>query len=170
MEPRTTQGVRVTDLERTVIDSIKDFEKIGGFEELMNCLSLVHYLDEVKLKTYLDAYRVQALYQRAGYLLDYFREEMQLSQEFIEHCKNQVGIGTATCWPAAPRYVRSGDCLSEDYSSLMNTLVISLVEHKSTQSSKLAWLGLWFFIDRYIDKYIGGNYNLITNIANTNDD
>ena len=44
VEPRTTQGVRVTDLERTVIDSIKDFEKIGGLEELMNCLSLVHYL------------------------------------------------------------------------------------------------------------------------------
>jgi predicted transcriptional regulator of viral defense system len=95
VEPRTTQGVRVTDLERTVIDSIKDFEKIGGFEELMNCLSLVHYLDEAKLRAYLDSYGVQALYQRAGYLLDYFREEMQLSQEFIEHCKNQVGKGTA---------------------------------------------------------------------------
>ncbi len=95
VEPRTTQGVRVTDLERTVIDSIKDVEKIGGFEELMNCLSLVHYLDEAKLRAYLDAYGVQALYQRAGYLLDYFREEMQLSQEFIEYCKNQVGKGTA---------------------------------------------------------------------------
>ncbi|NMA93013.1 MAG: transcriptional regulator [Firmicutes bacterium] len=95
VEPRTTQGVRVTDLERTVIDSIKDFEKIGGFEELMNCLSLVNDLDEVKLRAYLDAYRVQALYQRAGYLLDYFREEMRLSQEFIEYCKNRVGKSTA---------------------------------------------------------------------------
>ena len=47
----------------------------------MNCLSLVHYLE-------------QALYQRAAYLLDYFREELQLSQEFLEYCKNQVGKGT----------------------------------------------------------------------------
>ena len=60
----------MTDLERTVIDSIKDFEKIGGFEELMNCLSLAHYLDEAKFRAYLDAYRVQVLYQREVYLLD----------------------------------------------------------------------------------------------------
>ena len=32
--------------------------------------------------------------QALGYLLDYFREEMQLGQEFIEYCKNQVGKGT----------------------------------------------------------------------------
>lgn len=95
VEPRTTQGVRATDLERTVIDSIKDFEKIGGFEELLNCLSSIHYLDEVKLRTYLDAYGVQALYQRAGYLLDFFRDEMKLSHEFIEYCKKQVEKGTA---------------------------------------------------------------------------
>ena len=85
----------MTDLERTVIDSIKDFEKIGGFEELLNCLSSIHYLDEVKLRTYLDAYGVQALYQRAGYLLDFFRDEMKLSHEFIEYCKKQVEKGTA---------------------------------------------------------------------------
>lgn len=91
VEPRITQGVRVTDLERTVIDSINDFEKIAGFEELLNCLSLIHYLDEVKLITYLDAYGVQALYQRTGYLLEYFSKEMKLSQEFIMYCKNQVG-------------------------------------------------------------------------------
>ena len=38
--------VRVTDLERTVLDSIKDFEKIAGFEELIQCISLVKYLSE----------------------------------------------------------------------------------------------------------------------------
>lgn len=94
VEPRITQGVRVTNLERTVIDSINDFEKIGGFDELLNCLSLVHYLDEAKLKAYLDAYGVQALYQKAGYLLEYFRDEMHLNQEFIAYCKNQVGKST----------------------------------------------------------------------------
>jgi hypothetical protein len=33
VEPKNTSGVRVTNLERTVIDNIKDFKKIGGFEE-----------------------------------------------------------------------------------------------------------------------------------------
>src|SRR5690554_5774601 len=43
IEPKNSEGIRVTDLERTVVDSIKDFEKIGGFEELLNCLSAIHY-------------------------------------------------------------------------------------------------------------------------------
>ena len=46
VEARNITGVRITDLERTVIDSIRDFEKIGGFEEFLNCLEGVHYLDE----------------------------------------------------------------------------------------------------------------------------
>ena len=37
----TNSGIRVTDLERTVIDSIYSFEKIGGLEELLRCLLLV---------------------------------------------------------------------------------------------------------------------------------
>ena len=36
VEAKNTTGVRITDLERTVIDSIRDFNKIGGFEELLN--------------------------------------------------------------------------------------------------------------------------------------
>ncbi len=65
MEAKNTTGVRITDLERTVIDSIRDFNKIGGFEELLNCLESVHYLDETKLKRYLDIYNTQGLYQKA---------------------------------------------------------------------------------------------------------
>ena len=36
VEARNTSGVRITDLERTVIDSIRDYNKIGGFEEVLN--------------------------------------------------------------------------------------------------------------------------------------
>ena len=34
----TTLGVRITDIERTIIDSIHDLNKIAGLEELLNCL------------------------------------------------------------------------------------------------------------------------------------
>lgn len=88
---KNTTGVRITDLERTVIDNIHDFNKIGGFEELLNCLKGIHYLDENKLKTYLDIYDIQALYQKAGYILEYYRKDIQLSREFIEYCKQKVG-------------------------------------------------------------------------------
>ncbi len=91
VEAKNTTGVRITDLERNVIDSIRDFNKVGGFEELLNCLEGIHYLDEAKLKRYLDIYNIQGLYQRVGYLLEHYRKEMQLSKEFIEYCKGKIG-------------------------------------------------------------------------------
>lgn len=94
IEPRNSEGIRVTDLERTVIDSIKDFEKIGGFEELLSCLSAIHYLDAEKLKAYLEAYDIQTLYQKTGFLLQYYMEEMQLPKTFIDYCKSKTGKST----------------------------------------------------------------------------
>lgn len=91
VEAKNTTGVRMTDLERTVVDSIRDFNKIGGFEELLDCLEGVHYLDEKKLKHYLSIYDTQGLYQRVGYLLSHYQKEMQLSKEFIDYCKSKIG-------------------------------------------------------------------------------
>lgn len=91
VKAKNTTGVRITNLERTVIDSIRDFNKIGGLEELLHCLEGIHFLDEMKLKRYLDLNNIQGLYQKTGYLLDHYREEMQLSKDFIDYCKGKVG-------------------------------------------------------------------------------
>lgn len=94
IEPKNSERIRVTDLERTVVDSIKDFEKIGGFEELLNCLSVIHYLNEEKLLVYLDLYNIQVLYQKTGFLLEHYMNEMQLSKGFIEYCIYKTGNST----------------------------------------------------------------------------
>jgi len=86
---KNTTGVRITDLERTVIGSIRDFNKIGGFEELLNCLEGIHFLLEEKLLRYLAIYNTQGLYQRVGYLLQHYQKEMQLSNDFIKYCKGK---------------------------------------------------------------------------------
>lgn len=91
IQAKNTIGVRITDLERTVIDSIRDLNKISGYEELLNCLESVHYLDEAKLKHYLDIYNTQGLYQKVGYILNIYRNDMQLSEGFIEYCRNKIG-------------------------------------------------------------------------------
>jgi len=91
VEAKNTTGVKITDLERTVVDSIKDLNKIGGLDELLNCLQMINYLDEKKLKKYLDIYNTRGLYQRVGYLLDNYRKEMQLSKDFFEYCKSKIG-------------------------------------------------------------------------------
>jgi hypothetical protein len=90
-EAKNTTGVRLTDLERTVVDSIRDFQKIGGFEELLHCLESIPYLDETKLLNYLEVNNIQGLYQRVGYLLQYFQKNMQLSNGFIDACKEKIG-------------------------------------------------------------------------------
>ncbi len=82
-------GVRVTDMERTVLDSINDFEKIGGLEELLRCLELVPYVDEEKLLRYLDAYDRKVLYQKAGYILEHMKKQLRLSDSFFEICMNK---------------------------------------------------------------------------------
>jgi predicted transcriptional regulator of viral defense system len=94
VEPKNSEKIRVTDLERTVIDNIKDFEKIGGLEELLNCLLAIHYLNEEKLLAYLDRYNIQALYQKTGFILEHYMHEMQLSESFINYCKNKKGKST----------------------------------------------------------------------------
>lgn len=87
-----SDGVTVTDLERTIIDSIDRFEGIGGgMEELLECLSMVPSVDEGKLQFYLDLYGKRVLYQKTGYILEHFKESMKLSSDFFNYCASQVG-------------------------------------------------------------------------------
>jgi predicted transcriptional regulator of viral defense system len=92
--PNNTKGIRLTSMERTVIDSIKDFEKIAGLEELLNCISSIPYLDEKMLTTFLDAYHIQFLYQKTGFILEHYQSQLQLSDEFIAYCKTNTGKST----------------------------------------------------------------------------
>lgn len=82
--------VRVTDIERTILDNLKDFTKSGGVEELLRCLAMVTVLDESKLLAYLKEYNNQFLYQKAGYILNFF-PAMKLSDEFFRACKDKIG-------------------------------------------------------------------------------
>ncbi|RNC62899.1 MAG: hypothetical protein AWM53_01825 [Candidatus Dichloromethanomonas elyunquensis] len=92
--PKNTKGIRVTSLERTVVDSIKDFEKIGGLEELLNCIALIPYLDENQLINFLSSYDMRFLYQKTGFILEHYQDQLHLSSEFIDYCKSKIGKST----------------------------------------------------------------------------
>ncbi|MCD7782706.1 MAG: transcriptional regulator [Firmicutes bacterium] len=79
-------GVRVTSLERTVIDSIADFTKIGGLEELLRCLTLIPSIDENKLLEALKTHNRSQLYQKVGYILEAYADELSLSDKFFSEC------------------------------------------------------------------------------------
>lgn len=79
--------VRVTSIEQTVVDSIRDFEKIAGLEEVIRCIMLVPGLNEEKVLLCLKKNENGFLYQKCGYLFEQLRNEFGFSDKFFEECK-----------------------------------------------------------------------------------
>jgi len=82
--------IKITNIERTILDNIKDFMKIGGLEELLRCLSMVTVVDEAMLLKYLALYDNQFLYQKAGYILSHYKNII-LSDAFFNKCTENIG-------------------------------------------------------------------------------
>jgi len=87
----SAHGVRVTSLERTILDTIRDFAKTAGLEELLRCLEMVTVIQEQKLLKGLALYDNQFLYQKAGYFLSFFQSTMKLSDTFFSECHKHIG-------------------------------------------------------------------------------
>ena len=81
--------VRVTSIEQTAVDSIRDFEKIAGLEEVIRCLMLVPGLKEDKILACLSRNENGFLYQKCGYLFEEFRNEFDFSENFFEECRQK---------------------------------------------------------------------------------
>lgn len=86
-------GTRITTIERTIIDSINLFEKIGGLEELLRCIALIPSLNEVDLEACLTEYDSGFLYQKTGYILSFFAEDLGLTSSFFDMCKSHIPEG-----------------------------------------------------------------------------
>ncbi len=90
---KNTLNVRLTDIERTFVDSIYQINKITGYEELANAFEAVQYLNEDKLLEYLNAYDIQSLYQKSGYILEKYKDKFGLTDKFFDTCKSEMKQG-----------------------------------------------------------------------------
>lgn len=90
-DPSYSGGIRVTDKERTVIECIKNMDRISGLEEVVDNISHMRGLSEEKLKNYLNLYDSKYLYQKTGYLLSILFSRKEISDEFLEFCKDNIG-------------------------------------------------------------------------------
>ena len=88
---RYSGGVRITNKERTVLDSIKDMDKISGIEEVLANIEGYTSMDEEKLRDYLQEYHNQFLYQKTGFILQPYRNKFGLSNSFFEMCQYKIG-------------------------------------------------------------------------------
>lgn len=64
--------------------------KIGGLEELLRCLALIPSLDESKLLEVLEVYGRGQLYQKAGFILEAYKDELSLSDTFFSECMKHL--------------------------------------------------------------------------------
>jgi len=83
--------IRITNLERTVIDCIRDMDRIAGLEETVSNISLAGRLSEKKLLQYLSDYDTQFLYQKTGFLLKGYQDALQISDDFFHICRDHIG-------------------------------------------------------------------------------
>ncbi len=84
-------GIVVTDRERTVLDCIKEMDKIAGVEEVIANIDSIGRLQEKKLLQYLEQYNNQFLYQKVGLLLEQADDKHGLSDAFFATCKSKIG-------------------------------------------------------------------------------
>lgn len=89
--PVFSGGIRVTNPERTLIDCIKDMDKISGMEEVIQDISCMKRLQEKRLLSYLERINNKFLYQKTGYLLSDCKEQCGLSEDFFKECRNKIG-------------------------------------------------------------------------------
>lgn len=90
-KPDFSGGIAVTNIERTIVDCIKDMDKISGMEEVMQNIRSMHRMQETRLLKYLELFQNQFLYQKTGFLLTECQEQMGLSDAFFEDCKEKIG-------------------------------------------------------------------------------
>ncbi len=83
--PLADVHVRVTNVERTIVDCIDRIDLCGGWEELVNCLRSVQYLREKQVEAMLQAYNKTALYKKVGFLCEQL--QLPVSQTFIDVCR-----------------------------------------------------------------------------------
>ncbi len=84
------KGVRITSLECTIVDCIDKIPLAGGIEELLHALSDIETVDEDKILKVLEAYNSVILYQKCGYILEHFKGELNLSEDFFKICESKL--------------------------------------------------------------------------------
>ncbi len=86
--------VRVTDLERTIVDCTDRLDFAGGCEELLNCISAVSRVDIEKIIRYADLYNKLVLYRKLGIICEIFADSWKVQPNQLDYFRNASGNST----------------------------------------------------------------------------
>lgn len=90
-EPLFRRGVRVTNIERTIIDCILRMDLCGGAEEFLHSTEALHPLRANMVVTILQAYNTPVVYQKVGCVLDVLNLPIDDREKVIKLCKEKAG-------------------------------------------------------------------------------
>lgn len=80
------RGVKVTSIERTIVDSIKDSGKYCELEETLNCINMIPYISPKDILKYLEQIDSKMLYKKVGIILSLFKEKLNIPDSFFYKC------------------------------------------------------------------------------------
>lgn len=89
IETKQNTQIRITELERTIIDCLDHLLLSGGLEEVFMALTMINYCDEDKLLKHLSGYGKKIIYKKAGYLFSVLKPSY-LTGHFYEECKKNM--------------------------------------------------------------------------------
>ena len=81
-----THGVRVSTIERTIVDCIKDSGKYCDLEETLNSIDSLSYVDSKIILDYLFEINSKMLFKKVGLVLSLFKDKVFIPETFFETC------------------------------------------------------------------------------------
>jgi len=84
------EHIKVTSRERTIVDCIDNITLSGGIEEVLNAMNQIKVVSTAELLKVLADKNEIFLYQKTGYLLEFFKEQMSLPEFFFQQCKSKI--------------------------------------------------------------------------------
>lgn len=75
--------IKVTDIERTIIDCIRLPKYALGWENIFHAIKNVKKIDEGKIMEYLICFSTPTLSSKVGLVLEHFKDELDIQQHFF---------------------------------------------------------------------------------------
>jgi len=119
---------KVTDIERTIIDSIHSIDKISSLDEIINNIKLVKKIDEEKMLKYLKKYNIQSLYQKVAFILFILKDYLKLKEDFFSKLKANINKSI--------RYLNNESKIEGEYISSFRLVVPKWLLHKEEEENK----------------------------------
>lgn len=91
---RGSLKINVSDMERTVLDCIRNIEYAGGIEELVKSISAFPSQDYKRLLRYLNLFGEKSLFHRTGFIFDSLKSELNVPQDFLNKIREKLSART----------------------------------------------------------------------------